>query len=84
MSHAGIPYVDRKCFTVTSQGIRVCVCVFLVVSVVARACLRCPSDEFEFVRCLSPELRAICHWWDSLFVSLTPPQLGSVITTDPL
>lgn len=36
-------------------------------------CLRCPIDEFEFVRCLSLELRAICHVWDSLFVSLYPP-----------
>lgn len=30
-----------------------------------------PSDELEFVRCLCPKLRAICHWWDSLHASVT-------------
>lgn len=48
-----------------------------------RSCV-CPSDESEFVRCLSPDLRAICHWWDSLYVSLTPHPTHSWAWWSPL
>lgn len=50
-----------------------CLCVFMLCPCdVACVCLSCPSDAFEFVRCLSPKLRTICHRWDSLYMSLTP------------